>query len=69
MVQKTVWPYGIIFLTPDAFNSFVFNLPAVSFQKGYNTTLALTTLLASEADNLLPENLFLVSNSRNIPLS
>ena len=56
-------------LTPDAFYAFMVNLPAVSSQKGCNTTVAVPTILTGKSNNFRPEDFFLVPNSRIISLS
>ena len=56
-------------LTPDTFNTLVVDLPAFSSQKGCDATVTVTTILTSEPDNLLPEDLFTIPSYWSISLS
>ena len=53
-------------LTPDALNPLVVDLPAVTPQKGCNTTVAVTTILTSKPDNLNPQSFLIVSDEGNM---
>ena len=56
-------------LTPDTFNAFVVDLPAVSPQKCCNASIAVATILAGKPDNLFSEKRFLDLGFWLIPLS
>jgi len=48
------------FLAPDALYTLVIHPPALTPQKGRDPTVAITTILAGQLDNLAPKCLFIV---------